>query len=186
MPSIRPAAHLLASAAVAAVLALSAAGCTTTGDDTTGSIGPPSAAAHRRRLAALARRLGRALPRQPERCRGRHRLCAGAARHRAARPGRRRAGTGVDPQSAQQGVARRLWPRAGRCRQLQTGARRARPRAYARPAGLAHPQRARRGARPDGPPRGGATPLFERRSRSCRTSRRSCPISACPTRSRRT
>lgn len=36
-------AHLLASAAVAALLALPAAGCTTTGDDTTGSIGMSSA-----------------------------------------------------------------------------------------------------------------------------------------------
>ena len=42
------------------------------------------------------------------------------------------------------------------------GARCAQPRAHAGPAGLAHPQRARRGARPDGPPRRCAAVLFER------------------------
>ena len=47
-------AHLLASAAVAAVLALSVAGCKTMGDDITGSIGTPACAAQRRRLAPLA------------------------------------------------------------------------------------------------------------------------------------
>src|SRR5712675_973261 len=41
-PSTARAAHLLASAAVAALLALSVAGCKTTGDDTTGSIGAPT------------------------------------------------------------------------------------------------------------------------------------------------
>ena len=66
---------------------------------------------------------------------------------------------------------------------LPAGARRARPRPYAGQSGLAHPQCARRGARPDGPPRRGAAPLRDARSRSCRTSRRCCPISACPTRS---
>jgi Flp pilus assembly protein TadD len=41
-PKSARAAHLLASAVVAAVLALSLAGCKTTGDDTTGSIGAPT------------------------------------------------------------------------------------------------------------------------------------------------
>ena len=45
---------------------------------------------------------------------------------------------------------------------LQPGARSAEPRAYARPAGLAHPVGAGRGARPDGPARGSAALLCER------------------------
>ena len=45
---------------------------------------------------------------------------------------------------------------------LQAGARRARPRAHARPARLAHPVGAGRGARSDGPPRRGAALLRER------------------------
>jgi len=54
------AAHLIASAAVAAMLALSAAGCTTPGNDTTGSIGatqtPRTEAEWRRSLDARAAR----------------------------------------------------------------------------------------------------------------------------------
>ena len=65
-------------------------------------------------------------------------------------------------QPEQQGAARRLRPRARGCRQLQAGARRARARAFARPARLAHPLGAGRRARSDGPPRGSAALLRER------------------------
>ena len=55
------------------------------------------------------------------------------ARDRPARPGRRGARAGRRSQSAAMiGRARRLWPRARRYRQLQAGARRARPGAHAR------------------------------------------------------
>ncbi len=109
-----------------------------------------------------ARNLRQPLPRQSQRRRGRHRLCPGAARHRPARAGGGGAGAGLDPQSAQHAAARRLWPRAGRCRRIHRSARRARPRPHAGQSGLAHPQRARRRARPDGPPRRGAAPLRDR------------------------
>ena len=64
--------------------------------------------------------------------------------------------------SSNNDAARRLWPRAGRGRQSQAGARRAHPRAYAGPAGLAHPLCAGRGARPARPPRRGAALLCDR------------------------
>ena len=63
-------------------------------------------------------RSGGPLPRQYRRCQGRHGLCPGAARHRPARPGGRRAAAGLDPQSQQHEAARRLWPRAGRRRAI--------------------------------------------------------------------
>ena len=150
------------SAATAAVLALSAAGCKTTVDDITGSVAEPRAPQHRGRMARRARDLGQPLPRQSRRRQGRHRLCQGAARHRPARPGGGGAATGLDPQSAQHGAARRLWPRARRCRPIHRSARRARPRPHAGQSGLAHPQCAGRRARPDGPPRRGAAPLRDR------------------------
>ena len=119
-------------------------------------------AAQRRRLAARGRRLGRPLSRQSRRSRYRYRLCPRAARDRSARPGGRRAGAGLDPQSAQYAAAWRLRPCVGRGRRLQPGARRLGPRAHARTARLAHPQRARRGARPTGPPRRSAETLLGR------------------------
>ena len=90
-------------------------------------------------------------------------LRPGAARHRAARPGRRRARTGHHRQSRQQGAARRLRPRAGRQRQFPAGLRRARPRAFARQSGLAHPVGAGHRARPARPPRRGP-PLLRQRA----------------------
>ena len=151
--------RLLGSVAVAALLGLALAGCKTTGDDITGSIGSPAAPRSEADWRRAARHLGRALPGRSERRRGGDPLRPGAARHRPARAGRRGARAGVAAQSAGHGAARRLWPRARRCRQLQPGARRARPRAHAGPAGLAHPLGAGRGARPDGPARRSAAVL---------------------------
>ena len=82
--------------------------------------------------------------------------------NRAARPGCRRPREGLDREPAQQGRARRLRPGAGRRRQLRSGFASTRPRPYAGPARLAHPLGARRGARPDGPPRRSAALLSDR------------------------
>ena len=182
----RPPARLLASVAVLAALALG--GCsTTTGVAPT----PPDRSRPTPRRAPRVQWrqrdgfLGRALSRQSGRSGRGGPLRPGVARGRPARAGRGRAGAGGDPQSEQSRRARRLWPRARRQRQLPAGARRAQPRAHAGPARLAHPVGAGRGARPDGPPCRRAAATTPARCGSCPTSRRCCPISACPTRCRK-
>ena len=108
-------ARLLASAAVTAILAAGLGGCQTM-SDITGSLTLEGRAGRKRRCRSAPRRRGlwRALPRQSQGCRRRAGLWPGAARHRAARPGGRRARTGHHRPSRQQGAARRLtagrWP----------------------------------------------------------------------------
>ena len=78
-------------------------------------------AAQRSRVAAVARRLGRAATATiPDDAEAAIAYARALARHRSARPGGRRARAGLDPQSAQHAAARRLWPRAGRGRQLSS------------------------------------------------------------------
>ena len=131
----RPPARLLASAAVLAALAVGGCSTTTTlagSPDTTGSIAtdtaPRTAVQWRQEMDSW----GAALPRQSGRSGRGGPLRPGAARHRPARAGRRRARAIGDPQSGQSRRARRLWPGARRQRQLPAGARRAQPRPHAR------------------------------------------------------
>ena len=139
-----------------------------------------------RRLAARSRGLWRSniapiRPMSTSRCTMR-RHCAPPASARRRSP----CSSGCRSQNpARQDRARRIRPRAGRGRRLQSGARRARPRPFARPARLAHPLRAGRGARSDRPPRRGAALLLDRAQDRSRRADSCCPISACPTRCRR-
>ena len=92
---------------------------------------------------------------------------------------------GLDPQSREHGTARRLWPRARRCRQARAGAARcstAPTRRIGR-TGASSTCRAPCSTSSAGTRRRRAT--TRPRCGSRRRSRRCCPISGCPTRCRR-
>ena len=182
----RTARRLIASTALAAILALSLAGCKTTGDDVTGSLGTPHGpktdADWRQALDVWGARY-HANPGDAD---------AAMAYAQALRAtGQRAQAVAVLEQASIRnpnnrlllGAYGRALADAGQYAQALDVLSRAHTPDQ---PGLAHPQRAGRGARPDGPPRRSAAPLFGRAQDRAERARRSCPISACPMRWRRT
>ena len=131
-------ARLLASAAVTAMLAAGLGGCQTMAD-VTGSLTSKAAdePPPRSRSAALGEVYGERYRANPKDVDAALSYGQALARHRAARPGRRRARAGHHRQSRQQGAAGRLRSRTRRQRQFPAGVRRSQPGPLARQSGLA-------------------------------------------------
>ena len=140
--------RLLGRVAFAAALAFLTAGCNTT-YPTAGTLSiasaPQSDADWRRSAEAWSDRY-RANPTDAEAAINYAQALRGMGQRAQA------AAVLVDPEPKAYRSHGCLWPRACQQRQLPASVRRPQPHPYARPARLAHPVRAGRGARPDGEP----------------------------------